>query len=126
MISLNACIVYRRNARDTSIRIAHLGDIGTVLNNEQITAIGEIDILMIPVGGQFTIAAAEADTIVNQLKVRRIVLPMHYKTAAFDILPYSAEPFLAGKESIRCVEGSEFTVETGTANRAREYVVLSY
>ena len=108
------------------IRIAHLGDIGTVLTDDQITATGGIDILMIPVGGQFTIAAADADTIVNQLGVKRIVLPMHYKTEAFDDLPYSVEPFLAGKENIRRVDGSEFTVEIGAANGVREYIVLRY
>lgn len=119
---MNAIFVFECDG----FRIAHLGDIGTILTDDQIAAIGKIDILMIPVGGRFTIAAPEADTIVSQLNVRRAVLPMHYKTAAFDILPYSAEPFLKGKENVRRMNGNEFTVEPEAPIGAREFIVLEY
>jgi L-ascorbate metabolism protein UlaG (beta-lactamase superfamily) len=119
---LNAIFVFELDG----IRIAHLGDIGTTLANDQIEAVGDIDILMVPVGGQFTIAGADADTVVDQLNVKRIVLPMHYKTEAFDIFPYTAEDFLAGKENVRRVDGNEITVDIGTSGVIREYVVLGY
>lgn len=61
------------------IRIVHAGDLGQpFLSDGQITEIGSVDILMIPVGGFFTIAAKEAVGIVNQLEPK-IVIPMHYK-----------------------------------------------
>ena len=76
---MNALFVFEFDG----IRIIHLGDIGTTLTDKQIRDIGEIDILMIPVGGQHTIAGADADTVINQLKVSTAVFPMHYKTKAF-------------------------------------------
>jgi len=60
------------------IRFAHLGDLGRPLSEEQIAALGEVEVLMIPVGGQFTIAAAEAIQVIKGLPSVRVVLPMHY------------------------------------------------
>jgi len=60
------------------LRLCHLGDLGHLLTDEQLKEIGTIDILMVPVGGFFTIDANEAVEVVNQLKPK-IVLPMHYK-----------------------------------------------
>lgn len=116
----NAVFVYEFDG----LRMAHMGDIGTILTDEQIAAIGEVDILMVPVGGKFTITGAEADTIVNQLNVKRLVFPMHFKTEAFDILPYTAEPFLKGKENIRRVETNEMILGLEKSESKREYVVF--
>lgn len=60
------------------VRFAHLGDLGRPLTEEQIAALGEVQVLMIPVGGHFTIDAAEAVEVVKQLPSVRAVLPMHY------------------------------------------------
>ena len=60
------------------MRLCHLGDLGHILTPEQLQEIGTVDILMIPVGGYYTIDANEAVQIVNQIKPR-LVLPMHYK-----------------------------------------------
>lgn len=68
------------------LRIAHLGDIGCDLNEEQLSVLGEIDILMIPIGGFFTIDATQAYKIANQLKAK-IILPMHYRTRFNDGWP---------------------------------------
>jgi L-ascorbate metabolism protein UlaG (beta-lactamase superfamily) len=43
------------------VRIAHLGDLGHVLNDAQLAAIGAVDVLLIPVGGTFTIDGLESD-----------------------------------------------------------------
>ena len=108
------------------VRMAHLGDIGTTLTGDQIKAIGEVDILMIPVGGQFTVGAAGADSIVNQLEVKRFVFPMHYRTEAFGSMPYTAEPFLEGKENVRRVEDNNITFDLSDLKGEREYLVLQY
>lgn len=66
------------------LRIAHLGDLGQLkLTPEQIKAIGRVDVLMIPVGGFFTIDGTQAAGIVAQLKPR-VILPMHYQTPALN------------------------------------------
>lgn len=120
----------RRNAvfvfEFDGLRMAHLGDIGTVLTEEQVAAIGELDILMIPVGGKYTIAAPRADSIVNQLTVKRLVIPMHFKTEAFDGLPYTAEPFLEGKPTVVRVETSEISIDPTAVASDLQYVVMEY
>ncbi len=61
-----------------SLKICHLGDFGQrELNQEQLDAIGEVDILMIPVGGVFTVSAKEAAKIMSQIEPK-ITIPMHY------------------------------------------------
>lgn len=60
------------------IRLCHLGDLGDNLSDNQLERIGQVDILMIPVGGVFTINSQEAPKIINQIEPR-IVIPMHYQ-----------------------------------------------
>ncbi len=61
------------------IRVCHLGDLGQEkLTDKQLQSLGEIDVLMIPVGGKYTIDATEALAAINQIEPR-IVIPMHYK-----------------------------------------------
>jgi len=61
------------------LRICHLGDLGQKeLTPEQVEKIGEVDILMIPVGGTFTISAKEAIKIMSQTEPN-IIIPMHYQ-----------------------------------------------
>ena len=66
------------------IRICHLGDLGHILTNGQLEKINGIDILMIPVGGTYTISWSEADTVVNQIEPR-VVIPMHYQLPGLKI-----------------------------------------
>lgn len=77
-------IVYMFNIN--GLRICHFGDIGHVLSTQQLAQIGEIDIALLPVGGTFTVNAAEANEIIQLLKPR-ITIPMHFKTPElkFDI-----------------------------------------
>jgi len=60
------------------IRFAHLGDLGRILNASQMQALADVDVLFLPVGGAFTIDAAEALTVIAQLPAVKVVLPMHY------------------------------------------------
>ena len=61
------------------ISIAHLGDLGQVLDNKQLDKLGGVDILFIPVGGKYTLDAKKAVEVISQVEPR-IVIPMHYKT----------------------------------------------
>jgi L-ascorbate metabolism protein UlaG (beta-lactamase superfamily) len=68
--------IYTIEAED--LRICHLGDLGQKeLTEEQLEKIGQIDILMIPVGGVYTISAKEAIKIMTQIEPK-ITIPMHY------------------------------------------------
>lgn len=61
------------------LRVAHLGDLGCLLDADQLEALGQVDILMLPVGGFFTIDAETAFQVAEQLDPR-IIIPMHYRT----------------------------------------------
>lgn len=61
------------------VNICHLGDIGHVLSDDQIEELGNVDILLIPVGGVSTINASMAAQTVRKVEPK-IVIPMHYKT----------------------------------------------
>lgn len=60
------------------LKLCHLGDLGHALTEQQLQEIGKIDVLMVPVGGYYTIDAKTAVQVVNQIKPK-LVLPMHYK-----------------------------------------------
>lgn len=80
-------------------RIAHLGDLGHQLLPFQLKKIGQLDVVMVPVGGIYTLNGAEAHKVVEQLKPKEYVFPMHYGTKIFeDIL--SADEFLELREGL--------------------------
>lgn len=62
-----------------NLRIAHLGDLGRKLTGSEKDVLGGVDILMIPVGGVYTIGPEEAAETVREVEPY-IVLPMHYRT----------------------------------------------
>ncbi len=66
------------NLEVDGVNIVHLGDLGQILEEDQLEEIGSVDILMIPVGGVYTIDAKDAARVVAQLDPK-IVIPMHYK-----------------------------------------------
>ena len=78
------------------IRFAHLGDLGHSLLDSDIEKLGAIDVLMIPVGGNYTIDSTAATTIVIKMKPR-IAIPMHYKVPRLQYRISDVEPFLVGK-----------------------------
>lgn len=69
-------IIYRIEM--DGIAVSHLGDLGHVLDNKQLEALAGTDILLIPVGGKYTLDAKKAVEVVSQIEPR-IVIPMHYK-----------------------------------------------
>lgn len=108
------------------IRVVHLGDLGMVLSDDQIRALGNVDFLMIPVGGQFTITVTEANKVVEQLKIRRAVFPMHYKTEAFTDLPYSVDVFLQNKHNVKRINGNEVKFNLKIKPLNTDIYVLDY
>lgn len=66
------------------INLAHFGDLGHVLNDDQIHSLLPLDIIMLPIGGTYTIGPDEANIIIDQVKPK-IILPMHYHTSGLTI-----------------------------------------
>jgi len=75
------------------ISICHLGDLGHVLTDEQVEELGNVDVLLVPVGGVSTIDPPVAAEIVRQLEPKAVV-PMHYRTPALSRELEPVEAFL--------------------------------
>jgi L-ascorbate metabolism protein UlaG (beta-lactamase superfamily) len=67
-------------------RICHLGDLGHKLSAAQLKAIGEVDVLMIPTGGLYSLNGDEAKTVLAQIKPKEYVFAMHIGTRVYDDL----------------------------------------
>src|SRR6185312_14631079 len=92
------------------LRFAHFGDFGQAeLRPEQRTAIGDVDVLIVPVGDGPTIGGEQAATIARDLNAR-LVIPMHYRTEAIDFLE-PADAFLAAMDGARVERPAEGAVE---------------
>lgn len=107
------------------INICHLGDLGHLLNDKQIADIGSVDILLIPVGGYFTIDAEQATAISWSLKAR-VVIPMHYKTSKCALPISKVDEFLKGKENVRNLNSSEIEYKKGKLPEKAEIIVLQH
>jgi L-ascorbate metabolism protein UlaG (beta-lactamase superfamily) len=66
------------------IRVCHCGDLGHLLSTDQLNQIGQVDLLLLPVGGSFAISVAEAQEVRKQVHPA-ITVPMHYRTPAMGL-----------------------------------------
>ncbi len=105
------------------IKLCHLGDLGHKLNPEQIADIGDIDILLIPIGGVFTIDAKMAGSMVDDLKPK-VAMPMHYKTPKCDWPLNTVDDFIADRKNVRQLNVSEMEFKVGELPQNTEILVL--
>ena len=91
------------------IRLAHMGDIGHQLSEKQLEKLGEIDIMLLPIGGTYTLNADEAAELVKSARPRAVV-PMHYlrNGIGFDVLG-SLEDFTKHFDKVTAL-GSEWEI----------------
>ena len=98
------------------VRVCHLGDLGHPLSAEQVSVIGPVDVLLVPVGGFYTVGAEEAKAVVRQIGPRCAV-PMHYRHAPHGLANVgSVERFLelfCGGE-VTTLPGASFPVTPET------------
>ncbi len=105
------------------LNICHLGDLGEVLSDEKAQEIGSIDILMIPVGGHFTIGPADADAVAEKLDPK-IVIPMHYKTEVLDFPIAPVDEYLENKKSFEVLDSYE--IEFSTLPAEKKIIVFNH
>ncbi len=105
------------------LNVCHAGDLGHLLTDKQAAAIGKVDILLIPVGGFFTIDARTADRVCEQLKPK-ITIPMHYKTDKLDFPIASVDEFIKGKSNVTRVNGNEIEIKAGELPASAKIMVL--
>jgi len=105
------------------VTVCHLGDLGHRLDGKQLKEIGRVDVLLIPVGGNFTIDAKVATEVCDQLKPR-VVIPMHYKTEKGIPGISGVEGFLSGKANVSRPDLSQAEFKPGELPAARQIIVL--
>ncbi|OGZ69457.1 MAG: hypothetical protein A3D44_03475 [Candidatus Staskawiczbacteria bacterium RIFCSPHIGHO2_02_FULL_42_22] len=116
--------IYLIEAED--MRLCHLGDFGQQeLTDEQLEKIGKVDILMIPVGGTFTIDGHEAAKVIGQIEPK-VVIPMHYGLPKLKVQLEGVEKFLKAMGKSSVVPQEKFTMKAGALPKdgAMEIVVL--
>lgn len=97
--------------------VCHAGDVGEPFNEDQLDLLGHVDILLVPIGGSYTMGPDSARKVVEQLKPK-IVVPMHYYNNT-DVL----ERFLMGPYKARFLETNKFTVSRDTLPPATEIFI---
>ncbi len=135
-ISFRAIDSYHDDARGTErgpnrivcfevdgIRVCHLGDLGHLLSTEQASSIGDVDVLLIPVGGHFAIDAQGATQVIDRLQPA-VVIPMHYKTPKVDFPIGPVDDFLAGKQNVEDPGASQITVCADELGEGPQIIVL--
>ena len=92
------------------VKIAHFGDIGHVLTEEQIQQIGSVDVAIVPIGGTYTVRAPEAKVICEQVNAK-VIIPMHYRTGkqGFEVLE-TTEEFESLFDNVKQYDSDEYIV----------------
>jgi L-ascorbate metabolism protein UlaG (beta-lactamase superfamily) len=105
--------------------VAHAGDLGHALDKETLAAIGKVDVLLIPVGGFYTIDAKVATNTIKSLNPS-ITIPMHYKTEKCDFPIAPLADFTKGKTGLRPARSSEVEISKAGLPKTPEILVLDY
>lgn len=98
------------------LRLVHLGDLGHMLSPSLLAALGRVDVLLVPVGGFYTIDAAQAQALCSALKPR-IVVPMHYRSDTCGLSNVApAEDFLRLRSDVEYAHSSAFDPKALTSS----------
>ncbi|MCX6653002.1 MAG: MBL fold metallo-hydrolase [Methanomassiliicoccales archaeon] len=107
------------------IRFCHCGDLGQDLGDQQVQALGKVDVLFVPVGGVFTLDGEGAQRLVDRLQPK-VVVPMHFRIGGLSLSIQTVDGFLAGvpENRVRRV-GNEVDLEKEDLPEDTEYWVFS-
>lgn len=106
------------------MKLVHMGDIGHELDEATVKKIGKVDVMLIPVGGFFTVDADAASKIMDAVSPK-VTIPMHYKTAKCDFPIGAVETFIKGKTNVKIRDKeSEIEIKKDALPATPEIVVL--
>lgn len=105
------------------VKVCHMGDLGHPLTDKQAAEIGKIDVLLIPVGGNYTIDAGIASRICDQLKPG-VTIPMHFKNEKCTFPINAVDEFLRGKSNISQSGSSEIEIKAEIIPPGPQIIVL--
>jgi len=107
------------------VSICHLGDLGHILTNEQVEELGNVDVLLLPVGGVSTINATVATEVVRQLEPKTVI-PMHYKTPAVNLELEPVDRFLKEIGAHDICSQAKLTLTKSSLPISTQVVLLDY
>jgi L-ascorbate metabolism protein UlaG (beta-lactamase superfamily) len=107
------------------VKVCHCGDLGHTLTAEQLKAMGKVDVLMLPVGGFFTIDAKTAGKVGDQVKPA-VIIPMHFNTEKADMPISGVEEFTKGKMNVSFINSSEVELDKAKLPQSPQIVVLQH
>lgn len=107
------------------VNVCHCGDLGHLLTPEQIRHIGKVDVLLIPVGGFFTIDANTSAKVVGQLSPAATI-PMHYKTINVKLPIQGVEPFIKAMGGAKKLDVQEIELTPESMEKYAGVIVLNY
>jgi L-ascorbate metabolism protein UlaG (beta-lactamase superfamily) len=110
------------------LTFCHLGDLGHTMTAAEAKAIGPVDVLFVPVGGVYTVNAEVAKEVVEALKPRRYVFPMHYAVDGQPDSLLSADEYLDGLKLLKKrTDGNDFKFDaTEKVEAAPTTVILGW
>ncbi len=106
------------------VKVCHMGDLGHLLTDNQVVEIGKVHVLLVPVGGHFTINARAATEVADQVRAR-IIIPMHFKTDKIGFPIDGLEDFLKNKTNVKQVGGSEAEFKVPELPASPQIMVLT-
>ena len=105
------------------VKICHLGDLGHKLDDKQIVEVGKVDVLLIPVGGFFTIDPKTAGDVSRQIGAK-LIIPMHYLTGKIKLPIGGVDEFLKDKKNAVRQDTSEIEIRANALPATQQVVVL--
>lgn len=106
------------------LRIAHLGDLGHEPNLKQYAALVNIDVLLIPIGGFYTIDTETAMKVIEEINPK-ITIPMHFKTDAINF-PIADEKEFVEKTGAKYWDGTTLEITKDNIDSFPKAIVLKY
>ncbi|NLZ54107.1 MAG: MBL fold metallo-hydrolase [Thermoanaerobacteraceae bacterium] len=107
------------------IKVCHLGDLGHLLSKTQLEDIGDVDVLLIPVGGTFTLDAEGAAAAIEQFSPK-IIIPMHFKTPAVSMPIDPVDIFLEKMGHGEQLDSHTIEITTEDIGDEPRIIVLNY
>lgn len=107
------------------LRVCHLGDLGHLLSKSQLEEIGDIDVLLIPIGGTFTVNAEGALAVIDQISPK-VVIPMHYKTPAVSMPIDPVDKFIEKVGNVEQIDSNTIEIIPETLGDERRVIILNY
>lgn len=106
------------------IKVCHAGDLGHILTDDMVKEVGDVDVLMVPVGGYYTIDDRQAAKVVEQLKPK-LTIAMHFRTSNVN-LPIETEDNFLKMTGGRKIQSNEIEIDRNYLEGRSDVVALNY